>query len=46
MFLAEIRLEELQRSLNEANEDNDQLRQDATNWRLMAEERQDTIQGF
>ena len=46
MFLAEIRLEELQRSLNEANEDNDQLRQDATNWRLRADERQHTIQGF
>ena len=46
MFLAEIRLEELQRSLNEANEDNDQLRQDATNWHLRADERQHTIQGF
>ena len=45
MALAEIRLEEIQRSLNEANEENDQIRQDATNWRLRADERQHTIQG-
>ena len=43
--VAEIRLEEIQRSLNEANEENDQIRQDATNWRLRADERQHTIQG-
>jgi len=40
---AEIRLEEIQRSLNDANEENDQIRQDATNWRLRADERQHTI---
>jgi outer dense fiber protein 2 len=40
---AEIRLEEMQRSLNEANEENDEIRQDATNWRLRADERQHTI---
>jgi len=43
---AEIRLEEIQRSLNEANEENDQIRQDATNWRLRADERQHTIQAL
>ena len=31
--------------MNEANEENDQIRQDATNWRLRADERQHTIQG-
>lgn len=40
---AEIRLEEIQRSLNDANDENDQIRQDATNWRLRADERQHTI---
>ena len=44
-ILAEIRLEEIQRSLNDANEENDQIRQDATNWRLRADERQHTISG-
>lgn len=39
----EIRMEENQRLLNEANEENDQIRQDATNWRLRADERQHTI---
>merc|ERR1711892_1181472 len=43
---AEIRLEELQRSLNEVNDENDQLRQDATNWHLRADERQHTIQAL
>merc|ERR1711892_744186 len=43
---AEIRLEELQRSLNEVNDENDQLRQDATNWHLHADERQHTIQAL
>ena len=33
----------MQRSLNEANEENDEIRQDATNWRLRADERQHTI---
>ena len=43
---AEIRLDELQRALDETSEDLEKQRTETNNWRLRADERQHTISGI
>ena len=42
---AEIRLDEVQRALDDTQNDLDQARNESNNWRLRADERQQTISG-